>query len=259
VVRLLRSSRRVPHAARLFEWIPRLTALPVRLAVATGAAVLVLAALAIGPWFRVRAVLWTGPLQVADEDYSRLESMLLGQPLFLLSERGLKSSLPQSEHLRLRLQRRLPTTLALRLEPRRGVACLADGRVVSDRGRILARVPALEGMPRLVGFECAPDGRALEPASREVLHSLLEVLRDPALVPAVVVWDASTDRLELELAHAGERVWCDAGRAGSQLLKLRILSSSLGAEPLPGWMDLRFADQVVVRTKGGTHAARRSH
>jgi len=257
VVRLLRSSRRVPHAGRILESIPRLTALLVRLAVATGLLLLGLATVVLGPWLRVRSVMWTGALQLREGDYARLESMLLGQPLFLLPERALTAALPQSDHVRLRLRRTLPGALTLRLEPRRGVACLSDGTVLDDRGRVLERVPALPGMPRLVGFTCTSDGRGLEPEGRAVLRSVMDVLQDPALAPAVVTWDAAADRLELQLANAGERVLCDAGRAASQLLKLRILTRSLEAEPLPAWMDLRFTDQIVVRKKGGGHGARR--
>ncbi len=257
MVRLLRSSRRVPHAGRILESIPRLTALPVRLAAASGALLLVLATLAIGPWLRVRSVVWTGALQLREADYARLESMLLGQPLFLLPERGLTAALPQSDHVRLRLRRDLPGRLTLRLEPRQGVACLSDGTVLDEQGRVLLRAPALPGMPRLVGFACTADGRGLEPEGRAVLRSVMDVLQDPALAPAVVTWDAGADHLELQLANAGERVFCDAGRAASQLLKLRILTRSLETEPLPAWMDLRFADQIVVRTKGGGNGARR--
>lgn len=257
MVRLLRSSRRVHRAERMFEFAARFTALPVRLAAVTGVVLLVLATAAIGPWLRVRAVVWTGAMQLREGDYARLESLLLGQPLFLLPERALAAALPRADHVRLRLQRSFPTTLVLRLEPRRGVACLADGTVLDGDGRVLDRAPALAGMPRLIGFTPTADGRGLEPEGREVLGAVLDLLQDPALAPAVVTWDAGADRLELELANAGEQVLCDAGRAAPQLLKLRILAHSLDPEPLPARIDLRFADQVVVRSKGGGDGARR--
>jgi cell division septal protein FtsQ len=258
VVRLMRFSRRELRAVRFSEWVPRLTAWPVRWAALSGVVVVVLAALLLSPWFRVGEVVWTGPLHVSDADCAALEALVLGQPLFLLPESALRAALPQSEHLRLRVHRRPPRTLGFGVEARRGVARFGDGAVLGADGRLLDSVPPLAGLPRLVGFPCSADGRGLEPEGRAVLRAVLDVLRDPALAPAVVTWDAATDRLELELAHGGERVLCDAGRAASQLLKLRILARSLGSEPLPASMDLRFADQVVVRNlPGGGHGARR--
>ena len=221
---------------------------------------LVLAGLALAaqaPTFRIRAVSWTGPHLPTEERCAAIEAACLGRPLLLLSERALVDALDLDRtRLRLRLRRHLPGTLELRLEPRRAVARLDARTAVDRRGRRLGPEHASSGLPLLQGFALAPDGDRLDPQVRPILAALRELFELPTLAPSEVRLDG--EELELVLADSGTRVRLDAAHASEQLLKLRIFEESLGSEPLPAAIDLRFEDQVVVREGGIRHASRRS-
>lgn len=229
---------------------------PVRAAAATAGVLVLLAGLALSPLMRVRAVAWTGSVPVPIERCLRLENAALGQPLLLLSEAGLRRHLElDGAPVRLRLRRHLPGLLEVCLEPRRAVARLGARAAVDRRGRVLGPEQLVDGLTRLEGFELDPSGQRLDRRGRALLKRLHALHRDPLLRPERVVLDG--DEVQLVLADSGTRVRLDATRVESQLLKLRILGNTLGDEPSPESIDLRFQGQVVVRPGGGTHAAAR--
>lgn len=209
------------------------------------------------PWFRVRVVSWTGPLLLSEQRCAAIESACLGRPLLLLSERALLKDLAlDGRILRLRMNRHLPGTLELRLEPRRAVARLDARTAIDARGRRLPPEHAVAGLPLLSGFALDANGERLDRGLQPVLDAVRDLFALPTLAPSEV--RLSGRNLELVLADSGSRVRLDAGHAAAQLLKLRIFEESLGGEPLPATIDLRFADQVVVRQGGVRHASRRS-
>lgn len=221
---------------------------------------LLLAGLALAaqaPAFRIRAVSWTGPHLPTTDRCAAIEAACLGRPLLLLSERALVDALGLDRaSLRLRLRRHLPGTLELRIEPRRAVARLDAATAVDRHGRRLGPEHASAGLPLLQGFALGPKGDRLDPQVRPILAAMRELFELPTLVPSQVRLEG--EEIELVLADSGTRVRLDAAQASQQLLKLRIFEESLGSEPLPASIDLRFADQVVVREGGVRHASRRS-
>jgi cell division septal protein FtsQ len=221
---------------------------------------LVLASLALAahaPPFRVRTVSWTGPLLLPEKRCAAIESACLGRPLLLLSERALLRALDVDERiLRLRIGRHLPGTLELRVEPRRAVARLDARTAIDARGRRLGPEHAVAGLPLLTGFALEPSGERLDRDLQPILGAVRELFELPTLAPSEV--RLAGRELELVLADSGSRVRLDAAHAADQLLKLRIFEESLGGEPLPAAIDLRFADQVVVREGGIRRASRRS-
>jgi cell division septal protein FtsQ len=255
VVRLLAATSRDSTArAPRRERVGSSTA--VRAAVASAGAVVLLACLALSPWMRVHTVAWTGTVRVPPARCTQLEGAALGQPLLLLSEAGLRRALQMGDApVRLRLRRHLPHTLEVHVEPRRAVARLGRRAVVDRRGRVLGPEHLVDGLTQLEGFDLEPDGERLDARGRALLERVRDLLDEPLLVPERVRQDG--DELELVLADSGTRVRLDATRVESQLLKLRILEGSLGSEPMPESIDLRFQGLVVVRPGGGTHAAAR--
>lgn len=220
---------------------------------ATGAVVLLLALIAISPWTRVERVVWTGAVRIDAARYLRLEAASLGSPLLLLSELRLRRALgPETDDLRIRLHRHLPSTLEVRLEARRARVQLDDGTALDERGRVVAAPASVAGLPRLRGFPLAEGGKSLEARAARLYRELRPLLEQPALVPESIALEA--EDLRLVLAETGAQVRLDAARAPQQIHKLRVFERSLGGEMLPESIDLRFQDQVVVRSRGGRRA-----
>jgi cell division septal protein FtsQ len=159
-----------------------------------------------------------------------------------------------NRYVHLQLYRHLPATLEVRVEPRSAVARLVRGPAVDARGRVLGPEHQLPGLPELEGFTLDAQGERL--AERELFAHLAPLFELPTLVPARITLGRDGSELELQLADSGSRVQLDAELVSSQLLKLRVFEQSLGAEPLPARIDLRFQDQVVVRDTGGRDARR---
>ena len=152
--------------------------------------------------------------------------------------------------------RRPPATLEVNLAPRRAVALLDAETPLDARGRRLDAEHALEGLPHLVGFELEPGGERLAAPGRSVLASLNRRLSEPALQPSEI--RLAEHEVDLVLADTGTRVRLDPAGLEAQLRKLRVFEATLGEEPLPASVDLRFQDQVVVREKRMGHAGRRA-
>jgi cell division septal protein FtsQ len=226
---------------------------------AAGAACIALATLAaMSPLLRVRAVSWTGPIRLPESEYAALETAVLGRPLLLLSERQTQALVAIDNHvLRTRLRRHLPGTLEVRLEPRRSLARLADGAAVDAAGRRLDAAHAVAGLPLLVGFEWNSKGDRLTPEARALLDHIRMLCELPTLAPSEVRLEPEGE-MQLVLADSGTRVRLDAARADTQLRKLRVYEEGLGSDPLPAAIDLRFANQIVVRDGGVRRASRRS-
>jgi cell division septal protein FtsQ len=222
-------------------------------AAATGVLLVVLVALALSPLLRVRNVMWTGSLRPSDSDCAAVEQALLGTPLWFASEADLRARAKLDNKLAtLTLRRHLPATLEVTMRGRRAVARLESGDAIDARGRVLAPEHALAGLPRLDGFELAEGGKVIE--RRDLLAAILPLFELPTLAPSRIA--LRDEGLELVLADSGAQVRLDSERVTSQLLKLRVFEESLGGEPLPGGIDLRFQDQVVVRDTGGRNARR---
>jgi cell division septal protein FtsQ len=222
----------------------------VRLAVASGLVAAACALVALSPLLRIRAVSWTGLLQLPEESYAALERQCLGRPLLLVSEASLAATLGlEPGTVRVRFVRHLPHTLEVRLAPRRAVARLEDGRLVDAAGRICDAERAVDGLPRLVGFDLAARGDRLASEAGAMLHAVRTLLDVPTLVPSEVRLEKET--VQLLLADTGTRVKLDAHHLEEGLLKLRIFEQSQGVTPLPASIDLRYENQVVVRGGGG--------
>lgn len=230
----------------------------VRLAASGGLVVTLAAALALSPWLRVRQVTWTGSLPLPDARCAAVEGQLFGRPLFLVGPAGIAAQLDISNsNLDIGFHRYLPGTLEVRVRPRRAVGQIADGVAVDARGRVLPAGHCVAGLPRLEGFELDAKGKRLDAPGRALLAVLVPCFTVPTLSPVAVRCGAG-NQVELVLADSGTRVRLDAARAATQLLKLRVFEQSRGAEPMPGSIDLRFLDQVVVRDGGGRDAKRRA-
>jgi cell division septal protein FtsQ len=224
-------------------------------AAASGVVLATAVALAFSPWARVRNVTWTGVLQLPAARCATIETAALGRPLLFLSEAALQDRAQiDNKYLRLRLRRHLPSTLEVRLESRRAVAQIGPQAAVDRDGRVLSPEHWVEGLPALRGFELDAGGRALE--RRDVLAAILPLFELPTLAPSRIELAADGDELDLQLADSGARVRVDADAAAAQLVKLRVFEQSLGGEPMPERVDLRFQDQVVVRNGGGRDARR---
>jgi cell division septal protein FtsQ len=236
---------------------PRSGALRLVTYAAAGACCVALAAgAAMSPLLRIRAVSWTGPIRLGESAYTPFETAVLGQPLLLLSEARVRRLLSLDNHvLEAQLHRHLPATLEVRLEPRRSLARLADGAAVDAKGRRLDPAHALPGLPLLVGFEWNAKGDRLTPAGLSLLRTVRPLCELPTLAPSEVRLEEDGD-LQLVLADSGTRVRLDAARANLQLRKLRVYEEGLGSDPLPGSIDLRFANQIVVRDGGVRRASR---
>jgi cell division septal protein FtsQ len=227
-------------------------------AAASGAVLLVLAAISFSPLCRVRTVSWTGPLRLSEAQYRTVETASLGRPLLLVSERTLAQILGlNAKTARFRLRRHLPGTLEVNLAPRSAVAVLDEETPVDGGGNRLAAEHALPGLPRLVGFDLEPSGKRLQPRGRSVLAALHRWLDGPTLAPAEIRLDER--EVDLVLADTGTRVRLDPAELEPELLKLRVFEQSLGSDPLPASIDLRFQNQVIVREKGTGNATRRAH
>jgi hypothetical protein len=118
---------------------------------------------------------------------------------------------------------------------------------------VLGSAHLVDGLPELVGFELEANGKRLDPRGRAVLRHVRSLLDTPLLAPSEVRLQGQ--ELELVLADSGTRVRADAATLDSELRKLRILEGSLGDEPLPTSVDLRFRDQIVVRSSEGRTVA----
>jgi len=216
----------------------------------------VLALLVFSPLLRIHTVSWTGPLRLSEASYRTLEAASLGRPLYLVSERVLRRTLavePRAVHCS--FHRHHPATLEVNLAPRRAVAILDDETPLDGKGRRLASEHALRGLPRLVGFELDPGGKRLQERGRTVLTALRGLLDAPTLAPAEI--RLAENEIDLVLADTGTRVRLDPAAVEPQLLKLRVFEASLGSEPLPASIDLRFEAQIVVREQGTRNASRR--
>ena len=228
----------------------------VRAAAVSGLSLAAVAALALSPLLRVRTVVWTGTLRAPEAQCQALEQVALGRPLLLVGERRLARALHlESAPVRLRVRPHPLHTLEVRLEPRRAVARLDAQTALDARGRVLGARHALAGLPQLVGFELEPGGKRVAAPGREILRQVRALLDTPLLVPARV--ELQDDEMQLVLADSGTRVRADAAHLEAQLLKLRIFASSLGGEPFPESIDLRFQDQIVVRPERRAHALAR--
>ncbi len=150
--------------------------------------------------------------------------------------------------------RRIPGTLVVRIEEREPVALLPTPALepVDRDGRRLPLDPARLGLdlpliqPRR-SHPGAATAAALAPATREIAR-LAEV--DPTLWAnlSVVTTDGAHD-VELELADPAVRLLTRIPLTPVRLREaLAVLSDATGRtdEP-PATLDLRFADQVVVR------------
>jgi cell division septal protein FtsQ len=221
-------------------------------AAASGVGLAMAAAVGMSPLLRVRDVTWTG-LRLPERQYTALESAALGRPLLLLSEADLQRRADlDNTSCTLKLRRHLPSTLEVRVEARRAIAQLRSGAPIDAHGRVLAAEHALAGLPQLDGFALDGDGRRL--VQREVFAALQPLFELPTLAPGRVTLDDGA--LELQLVDSGARVRLDADDAAAQILKLRVFEQSLGGEPMPDRVDLRFQDQIVVRDTGGRDARR---
>jgi len=230
----------------------------VRLAAMSGVAVAVLAAASMSPLCRIRQVTWTG-LESPDADCAVFESAVLGRSLFFLPEVALRQRMGLDKlPVELRLHRHFPATLEVKLEPRCAVAQIDGGVAVDAGGRALGDAHRLAGLPVLEGFALGAGGKRLARADRDILRTLLPLFRLPTLAPSRVRRGDSGE-LDLTLADSGARVRLDAESADSELLKLRVFEESLGSEPMPRDIDLRFEAQVVVRDEGRPHARQRPH
>lgn len=224
-------------------------------AAATGVSLAVVVALVLSPLLRVQNVMWTGSLRPSDADCAALEAAVLGTPLWLASEAALRQQAKLDNKLsKLTLRRHLPATLEVALRARRAVARLESGEAIDAEGRVLDAEHALPGLPRLEGFELEEGGRRL--ARRDLLQAILPLFELPTLAPSRIALRDEGEALELQLADSGSQVRLDTERVNAQLLKLRVFEESLAGEPLPGGIDLRFQDQVVVRDTGGRNARR---
>ena len=230
----------------------------VRMAASGGLVLTLAAALALSPWLRVRQVSWTGTLQLDDARCAAVEAQLLGRPLFLVPQAGIAAGLGAGKsQLDIGFHRHIPGNLEVRVRPRHAIAQIAGGVAIDAEGRVLPAEHCLPGLPRLDGFVLDDKGKRLDGAGRTLLAVLAPCFSVPTLSPSAVRCGAD-GAVELVLADSGSHVRLDAARAETQLLKLRVFEASLGAEPLPGSIDLRFRDQVVVRDGGGRDAKRRS-
>lgn len=246
-------------AARFTRQIDAAWHLPlVRLAASGGLILTLGAALALSPWLRVRQITWTGSLPLDDSRCAAVEAELLGRPLLLVSQAGIAHRLGVGKsQLDIGFHPHIPGTLEVRVRPRRAVGEIGGGRVVDGEGRLLGPEHCVPGLPRLEGFALDAKGKRLDARSRALLAVLQPFFAVPTLSPAAVR-RGEDNLLELVLADSGARVRLDAARAETQLLKLRVFEESLGAEPMPAAIDLRFLDQVVVRDGGGRDAKRRA-
>jgi cell division septal protein FtsQ len=225
-------------------------------AAASGGVLLLATLLVFSPWLRIRTVSWTGPLRLGEPNYRTLETASLGRPLFLVSENALGRSLGLDPHtVRFALHRHLPATLEVSLTPRRAIAVLDEGTPVDGGGRRLASEHALPGLPRLIGFELEPNGKRLQSRGRTVLAAFARLLDLPTLTPSEIRLEQA--EIDLVLADTGTRVRLDPAALAPGLTKLRVFEQSLGQDPMPACIDLRFQDQVVVREKGTGNASRR--
>ena len=224
-------------------------------AAATGVVLAVGAAVASSPLFSVRNVTWTGTVRLPDAQCAAIEAATLGRPLWLVAEAPLRARAKiDNRFAHLQLHRHLPSTLEVRLEPRSAVARLASGPAIDVAGRVLAAEHLVPGLPVLEGFSLDAGGKRLR--ERELLAAFAPLFELPTLAPARIALRDEGAGLELQLADSGARVDLDTELVTSQLLKLRVFEQSLGAEPLPARIDLRFQDQVVVRDTGGRDARR---
>ncbi|MFQ5601365.1 MAG: cell division protein FtsQ/DivIB [Candidatus Krumholzibacteriia bacterium] len=218
-----------------------------RAAALSGAVVLALGVLLVSPWLRVRTVVWTGSLQIPDHSCRDFEAASLGQPLFLLPERTLRTRLDLDPVcVRVALRRHLPQTLEICVEPRHAVARTVQGAVLDERGRVLDQPHASAGLPILHGFALGARGDRLDRDGCRLLSALCGGGGAGGLVPTAVRRTGA--EVELTLAASGTRVRLLAGRLEEQLEKLRVFEKGLGSAALPPYVDLRFRNQVVVRT-----------
>lgn len=253
------SAERRGFAAKITRQIDEAWRAPLVRAAAAGGVFLTLgAALALSPWLRVRQVSWTGPLQLDDARCAAVEAELLGRPLLLAPQAGIGALLDAANsQLSIQLKPHLPGNLEVRVRPRRAVGQIAPGVAVDAEGRVLGEPHCVPGLPRLEGFVLDEKGKRLDGPSRALLSAILPCFAVPTLTPSRVRC-GEDGQLDLVLADSGAQVRLDAARLEAELLKLRVFEQSLGTDPMPESIDLRFRDQVVVRNTGGRDAKRRA-
>lgn len=232
-----------PPRRRLF--IPPAVRAAAGAGLAAGACVLLL----LSPSLAVRQVSWTGAAQPPAARRQALEARVVGRPLMLLSQRRLEHLLEvDSSKLSLRFERHLPGTLEVIVVPRFAVWLLAPDQVLDARGRLLDPSHAVPGLKRLTGFALDPERNALQRDDQPLLARLLQTERQTGLE-----WDAvlrQGNDLVLTLRPSQQQVWLASNRLDSGLRKLCMLARRMEAAELPGRVDLRYRDQIVLAAHG---------
>lgn len=230
---------RSPHRRGLF--IPPAVRAAAGAGLAAGACVLLL----LSPSLAVRYVSWTGLAQPTAPRRQALEARVLGRPLMLLSQRRLEHLLEvDSSKLTLHFERHLPGTLEIVVAPRFAVWFLAPGQVLDARGRLLDPSHAVAGLKRLTGFSLDPEAGTLPRDDQPLLVRLLETEKRTGLE-----WDSVSrhgNDLVLTLRPSQQQVWLAANRLDAGLRKLCIMARRMEATELPGRVDLRYRDQIVL-------------
>lgn len=156
-----------------------------------------------------------------------------------------------------RVSRRLPHTLRIRVEEERPVALLDAGslRPATAEGSLLPLDPARVALdlPLVRPREAAAaDGLGVGAEARSLLAETGRLAQlDPALVARISeVRGTDAGELLLLLAHPAAEVVLPVGASSLRLRQLRSVLEELerrSAGEAPPRLDLRFADQVVVR------------
>lgn len=146
-----------------------------------------------------------------------------------------------------------PSRALLEVEERRPVAraALADGLAFVDRAGVpFAKAGPEDAGPLLVGVETAERGRAHPVLAQGV--EIAAALDAHGLPPArrIVLGGAPPERLPtLELEGRGPRVVLGPGPVAPRLARLaRLRDAGLGAVDEAAEIDLRFGDDVVLRS-----------
>ena len=208
-------------------------------------------------WFRVRAVRVVGVRNLSAEEVERAAAVPPDANLW--DDPAAVAARVRAHPLvrEVAVARRLPATLVLRVEEREPVALLPTPTLepVDREGRRLPLDPARLGLDlpvirpaRATAAAAAPP--ALAPAAREIAR-LAEA--DPSFWANVSVVTAEGARdLALDLIEPAVRLRVRIPLTPPRLREaLAVLDDATGrqGEP-PATVDLRFADQVVVRRGG---------
>jgi len=222
-----------------------------RAAVFSGCAVVLCGILLLSPLFRVTTVVWTGSVALAAQRCESIESSSLGESLLVLPHKRLQGATDPAGRLQIQFKKHFPNTLEVSVDSRLAVACSDRGEALDASGHVLGSAHADPSLPKLHGF-VVTDGQ-LGVAGVRVLRALQPLLALPGLRPSDVERDG--DDVVLTLARSATRVRVRLAALDAQLTKLRVYEQSLGTGELPGALDLRFRQQVVIGTgAGGTHA-----